>query len=191
MAINKVVFRDRTIIDISDSTVTPETLGKDKIAYDADGEKIVGTMEASSEDTETLKALIDRTLVEFQFPENVDSIGSSAFANCSKLAITSLSQSITTIGGYAFQNCYYLALTSLPSNLTYIGKSAFVNCSRLRAITFTNNAENPGITIESNAFQNCTNLTTINVPWSEGGVANAPWGATNATINYNYVDGQI
>jgi hypothetical protein len=24
------------------------------------------------------------------------------------------------------------------------------------------------------------------VPWAEGAVANAPWGATNATINYNY-----
>jgi hypothetical protein len=33
-----------------------------------------------------------------------------------------------------------------------------------------------------------TNLMTINVPWSEGEVINAPWGASNATINYNYVE---
>ena len=39
------------------------------------------------------------------------------------------------------------------------------------------------------AFIGCDNLTTINVPWSEGAVENAPWGATNATINYNYVAG--
>lgn len=26
---------------------------------------------------------------------------------------------------------------------------------------------------------------TINVPWSEGEVANAPWSANSATINYN------
>ena len=25
------------------------------------------------------------------------------------------------------------------------------------------------------ALKNCTNLTIINVPWSEGAVANAPW----------------
>ena len=141
----------------------------------------------SSEDTEALKGIIDRTIVNFKFPENVDSIGTSAFANCSKLAITSLPQSVTIIGGYAFQNCYKLALTSLPSGVTYIGKSTFQNCSSLTTITFTNDAQNPGITIESNAFQNCNNLTTINVPWAEGAVANAPWGATNATINYNYV----
>lgn len=41
--------------------------------------------------------------------------------------------------------------------------------------------------LTSEAFKNCTNITTINVPWSEGAVANAPWGATNATINYDYV----
>ena len=38
--------------------------------------------------------------------------------------------------------------------------------------------------IDSTAFYKCTNLTTINVPWKENAVANAPWGATNATINY-------
>ena len=42
-------------------------------------------------------------------------------------------------------------------------------------------------TISKTAFRYCDNLTTINVPWAEGAVANAPWGATNATINYNYV----
>ena len=35
-------------------------------------------------------------------------------------------------------------------------------------------------------FYECEKLTTINVPWSEGEVAGAPWGATGATINYNY-----
>lgn len=37
-----------------------------------------------------------------------------------------------------------------------------------------------------NIFQGCINLTEIKVPWAEGEVANAPWGATNATITYNY-----
>ena len=41
--------------------------------------------------------------------------------------------------------------------------------------------------IYSNAFRNAKNLADIYVPWSEGEVANAPWGATNATIHYNTV----
>lgn len=43
--------------------------------------------------------------------------------------------------------------------------------------------------IGGNAFLNCTGLATINVPWAEGEVSGAPWGATKATINYNYTGG--
>lgn len=46
MAVNKVVFGAVSIMDISDSTVTKETLGKGVTAYDKSGEKITGTMEA-------------------------------------------------------------------------------------------------------------------------------------------------
>lgn len=46
MAVNKVVFGAVSIMDISDSTVTPETLAEGKTAYQADGEKITGTMQA-------------------------------------------------------------------------------------------------------------------------------------------------
>lgn len=46
MGVNKVVFGAVSIMDISDSTVTPGTLAKEAVAYGADGERIVGTMEA-------------------------------------------------------------------------------------------------------------------------------------------------
>lgn len=41
---NKVVYFGETLIDISDSTITPETLPKGQIAYNAKGERIVGEM---------------------------------------------------------------------------------------------------------------------------------------------------
>lgn len=41
--------------------------------------------------------------------------------------------------------------------------------------------------INANAFRKANALADIYVPWSEGEVANAPWGATNATIHYNTV----
>ena len=59
---------------------------------------------------------------------------------------------------------------------------AFSNCTSLTSITF----EGTPSSIATMAFYECSNLKTINVPWAEGAVANAPWGATNATINYNY-----
>ena len=45
MGVNKVVFGAVAIMDISDSTVTPETLSKGVTAYDKTGEKITGTHE--------------------------------------------------------------------------------------------------------------------------------------------------
>ena len=88
----------------------------------------------------------------------------------------------TAIRPYAFYNCTYLALTSLPSSITSIEDKAFQNCKGLTSITFQGK---PNL-IHSGAFNSCTNLKTINVPWASGEVSGAPWGATNATINYNY-----
>ena len=116
-------------------------------------------------------------------PAGVTSIGSQAFESCSSLALTSLPEGLTSIGAYAFQNCINLALTSLPAGLTSIGEYAFSGCTNLTSITF----KGTPTTIVSSVFPGCTNLTEIKVPWSEGAVANAPWGATNATITYNYV----
>lgn len=86
------------------------------------------------------------------------------------------------IRSYMFSDCSNLALTSLPSGITSIGNNAFEKCTGLTSITFTGTPTSIG----NNAFSSCTNLTTINVPWANGAVANAPWGATNATINYGY-----
>ena len=47
MAVNKVVYDGRVLIDISDSTVTPETLAEGVVAYNAKGERIVGTHKCS------------------------------------------------------------------------------------------------------------------------------------------------
>ena len=105
-----------------------------------------------------------------------------AFYNCSKLASTSLPSGLTSIGSYAFDNCSKLALTSLPSGITSIGNGTFYGCLGLASLTFKRKPKS----ISRSAFGGCTNLTTINVPWAQGEVANAPWGAQNATINYNY-----
>ena len=111
-----------------------------------------------------------------------DAIRDYAFSNCSSLALTSLPSGITSIGNYAFVSCSNLALTSLPSGITSIGDGAFYDCTSLVSLTFEGTPERIG----GSTFVNCNNLTTINVPWAEGAVANAPWGATNATINYGY-----
>ena len=90
----------------------------------------------------------------------------------------------TKVRDGAFVDCTSLALTSLPASLTSIDKRAFQNCTSLTSITF----KGTPTTVVSSAFDGCTNLTDIKVPWAEGTVPNAPWGATNATITYNYTE---
>ena len=95
-----------------------------------------------------------------------------------------LPSGLTKIGDYAFYSCTKLALTSLPNSLTSIGNNAFQYCTGLTEITFKSKPS----TLSTSAFKGCTNLTTIRVPWAEGEVSGAPFGATNATIVYNYTE---
>lgn len=143
-------------------------------------------------------------------PDCIGNIGNQAFFCCSKLALTKLPEELWYIHEGAFRFCENLILTEpFPEPLYFIGRlafdccygltnikfinsvtlqtQAFYGCSNLHTVTFLNK-DGKKRSIASNAFQNCPNLTTINVAWSEGEVSYAPWGATNATINYNYVE---
>lgn len=119
-----------------------------------------------------------------KLPSDVTVIRNEAFSGCDSCCLESLPEGLTYIGTNAFYNCRSLRITSIPSTVETINSSAFYGCDSLRTITFKGEPFN----IASSAFTGCINLTTINVPWAEGEVANAPWGANNATINYNYTE---
>ena len=113
-------------------------------------------------------------------PEGLTSIAFQTFSGCSSLALTSFPEGLTSIGGSAFSGCSSLALTVLPEGLTTIEGNAFANCTGLTSITFLGTPT----TLGAGAFSNCTNLKDIYVPWADGDIAGAPWGATNATVHY-------
>ena len=54
-AINKVIFGSDTLIDLTEDTVSPETLGKGVTAHDKSGVPIVGTMESGGSLTPATK----------------------------------------------------------------------------------------------------------------------------------------
>ena len=148
------------------------------------------------------------SLVITSLPDTVESIGEQAFRDCYDLGLTKLpsmlksignyafrqaviyiaelSESLETIGSYAFLNRSGLTINTIPSSVKTLNASCFQGCPNLTDITFKGTPE----TISQTAFSGCINLITINVPWSEGEVANAPWGASNATINYNHVESE-
>lgn len=125
------------------------------------------------------------SLTEVEYKAESITMGSSTFKGCTSLKEIDLTR-VSSIGMYGLQNC-----TSLPSEIvlgaTSLNNSAFYYQSQITAIRFTGTPTS----IASDAFSAITgwgsaaNLKDIYVPWAEGEVANAPWGATSATVHYN------
>lgn len=117
-----------------------------------------------------------------KLPDSLKELGASAFSGCTSLVLTSIDNAthISALKSSVFSGCTSLQISAIPAQITSIEAFAFANCTGLTQITF----KGTPTSIHTNAFKDCSNLTVINVPWIEGEVANAPWGATNATINY-------
>lgn len=115
---------------------------------------------------------------------SVTEIASNAFMKNTQIISVVIPDSVTDINSTVFSACTSLEKAVIGSGISYLGQYVFFNCKALKAVTFKGIPDS----IPSNTFQNCAAVETINVPWSEGAIANAPWGATNATINYNYTE---
>lgn len=123
-------------------------------------------------------------LIVKELPDSITYVGSTAFQSCGKVALTKLPKNLVTLANSAFFNCGSLNITHIPANVESIGNTAISRCHTIRSLTF----EGTPKTISATAFSNNNGLKDIYVPWAEGEVANAPWGATNTTIHYNYVE---
>ena len=127
-----------------------------------------------------------RSLQLDKLPDSLKELGFKAFCGCTSLALTSIDNitSVSVLEPEVFSGCTSLQISAIPAQITSIEDFAFNNCTGLTQITF----KGTPTSIHMNAFKNCSNLTVINVPWAEGEVANAPWGAVNATINYGVTE---
>lgn len=147
------------------------------------------------------------TLTEVNGWDSVTTVGLGAFQECTNLTISGLPSSINVIGTYAFQDVKFSPQEQIfPEGLTEIGSYSFYKCSYLKSLTLPSTIT----TIKANAFKSsgletvlfrgtpkelvgtafsgCSSLKTIAVPWAEGAIKYAPWGATFATIIYNYTE---
>ena len=122
-----------------------------------------------------------KALTSITIPGGVKTIGSYTFYGCTALTNVTISNGVTSIAYYAFEGCFSLTSITIPASVTNFSPRVFLNCSSLKTVIF----KGMPTSIASAVFENCASLTDIYVPWSEGEVANAPWGATNATIHYN------
>lgn len=135
-------------------------------------------------------------------------VGTNAFERCSKLKSVTLINT-TTLNNYAFYSCQLLETVVFPADtdvsigisvfysdsnlksvniprLTSIGSSAFAGCTGLDNVVLGSKGH-PVTTIHGSAFINCSSKSmriSIYVDDPAVPLANQPWGATNATIEY-------
>ena len=119
-----------------------------------------------------------------RMPRDLQTIGNYAFYYCYKLKRLIFNTKLKSIGSNAFYNCTGIDVVDLPSSLTTVSSQAFYNNTALQCVVFHGKTTS----LSSNAFSNCINLRDIYVPWAQGEVSYAPWGATNATVHYNTTD---
>lgn len=122
-----------------------------------------------------------KTLERVILPNNVKTIGNSAFSGCQQLRPVIFPNTLESIGTYAFYQTYKIGDVVLPEGLTFMDNYAF-NESRLTSVTFPSTLKtintgcfygcgylrnitfNNQVTIESYAFYRCGALTNLKFP---------------------------
>ena len=150
MAVNKVVYNGETLVDLTNDSVTPETLAEGVTAHDASGAVIVGTMSAGGGGEENqLHGTLDGTLTSIDSP--VTKVISYACYGITTLQTVNL-PNCTSIGGYAFRGCSGITTLHAP-NVTTLSSYAFYGCSNLTEVSFQNISS-----VAGTCFYQCTKL---------------------------------
>lgn len=112
-------------------------------------------------------------------PGSVVTVGRSAFENNWYIRSIKFSEGLLHILDGAFANCEIHTL-DLPFTLVDIGDRAFYGCAGMASVSIP-----PAVTtIGSDAFGSSRALQVIDVYKPANSISGAPWGATNAKINW-------
>ena len=140
----------------------------------------------------------------------VTKINANAFSGCTNLALTSLPENITKIENYAFNGCTNLKIEKIPEGITEIGAEVFAVCKSIERLEIPNSGNikygyqpfractglkevilggigKPAQDVTTKLFYTCNQKDLTIKIYVEDGVtslANAPWGATNAKVEY-------
>ena len=122
-------------------------------------------------------------LVSAILPDSITVINVNGFRECRNLILEHLPAGLNRLEYAAFYGCNSIAITKMPVGLVYVGDYQFRECFGLQKIYFYSTP-----VIGRYAFVRCDNLTDIYVPWAEGEVAWAPWGADISTSGAKHIN---
>lgn len=120
-------------------------------------ENFKGLLDEINAERNNVRNLISRGLVEYEIPDTVDRIGSSAFARCTSLVSIKIPTSVLYIEEQAFSGCLALTSVVIPESVLTIDSDAFTNCNNLASVTLPASLARVGSTV----FANDTKLTSF------------------------------
>ena len=99
--------------------------------------------------------LLCHALKEINTPENIKKIGNGAYSNCS--CVKKILTYADEIDEWAFNNCFQLECAWLMGNLKKLKPYTFSGCNNLRFIFLPDSMQY----VEENAFSGCTKLERV------------------------------
>ena len=115
---------------------------------------------------------------EINIPENVTSIGSSAFSGCSALlrlnstidGVFNIPEGVTEIKQYTFKDCDEMTKVTIPEGVTSIAAYAFNSCAQLVDVEFDTECKLE--TIGDYAFADCVSIPELQLPTTVTSIGN-------------------
>ena len=118
------------------------------------------------EEFETENGILKRyngTSRSVTIPDDITTIGSSAFEDRKELTELHIPESVTVIEDNAFIGCENLREVYLAASVKKIGKYAFSECTKIKALVLPKNIEEIG----PYAFSGCFSLCVVKMPSSK------------------------
>ena len=173
MAVNKVVYNttdgEKVLIDLTDDSVTADSLIVGHTSHGANGEIITGAnpyeLKATNTEVQTQTDLITQIQAALKGKVSGASAELNAALNCmcfgTPEATVTLPSGYSAIRQYAFYGCTGLKGVVIPSDVTKVDAYAFYGCTGLTEVELPS-----GLTVlGQSAFYNCSGLTgTIVIP---------------------------
>lgn len=102
----------------------------------------------------------NNTITSVTFENDIDTIGESAFDNCTALTFVKIQGSVVDINNYAFYNCNNLTSFMATDGVYNIGGMSFSGCKKLSEFGIQNKINS----IDSYAFFSCSSLYNFEYP---------------------------
>ena len=102
------------------------------------------------------------SMTEFRFPDGMTAIPESLLFGCAALKTLDIPNTVTRIGASAFGYCSGLSELEIPASVTAIGEGAFQDCAGLTEFDWPETVT----AIPKEAFKGCDQLARVGIPAS-------------------------